>query len=61
MARIVGTPTEPHRLPMVIFDGKGDLEFFYDLLPHVHLAGRLHQLRVLNPARPIYSLEIERC
>jgi hypothetical protein len=56
MARIVGTPSEPHRLPMVIFDGKGDLEFFYDLLPHVHRAGRLHQLRVLNPARPDISV-----
>ena len=41
---------------MVIFDGKGDLEFFYDLLPHVHRAGRLDQLRVLNPARPDISV-----
>ena len=56
MARVVGTPNDPHRLPMVIFDGKGDLEFFYDLLPHVHRAGRLHQLRVLNPARPDISV-----
>jgi len=51
LTRVVGPPDDPHRLPMVIFDGKGDLEFFYDLLPHVHRAGRLHQLRVLNPAR----------
>ena len=28
LARVVGPPDEPHRLPMVIFDGKGDLEFF---------------------------------
>ena len=56
LARVVGTPDDPHRLPMVIFDGKGDLEFFYDLLPHVHRAGRLHQLRVLNPARPDISV-----
>jgi len=56
LARVVGTPKEPHHLPMVIFDGKGDLEFFYDLLPHVHCAGRLHQLRVLNPARPEISV-----
>jgi hypothetical protein len=56
MARVVGTPNNPHRLPMVIFDGKGDLEFFCDLLPHVHRAGRLHQLRVLNPARPDISV-----
>ena len=56
MTRVIGTPNDPHRLPMVIFDGKGDLEFFYDLLPHVHRAGRLHQLRVLNPARPDISV-----
>ena len=56
LARVVGTPIDLHRLPMVIFDGKGDLEFFYDLLPHVHRAGRLHQLRVLNPARPDISV-----
>ena len=57
LARVVGTPQKPHRIPMVIFDGKGDLEFFYDLLPHVHRAGRLHQLRVLNPARPDISVQ----
>jgi hypothetical protein len=57
LARIVGPPERPHRIPMVIFDGKGDLEFFYDLLPHVHRAGRLHQLRVLNPARPDISVQ----
>ena len=56
LARVVGTPQDPHRLPMVIFDGKGDLEFFYDLLPHVHRAGRLRQLRILNPARPDISV-----
>ena len=56
LARMVGTPDEPHRIPMVIFDGKGDLEFFQDLLPHVHRAGRLHQLRLLNPARPDLSV-----
>ena len=56
LARTVGAPHEPHRIPMVIFDGKGDLEFFQDLLPHVHRAGRLHQLRLLNPARPDLSV-----
>src|SRR5579884_3991197 len=55
LARVVGTPDDPHRLPMIIFDGKADMEFFYDLLPHVHHAGRMHQLRVLNPARPDIS------
>jgi hypothetical protein len=56
LSREVGPPEEPRRIPMVIFDGKGDLEFFYDLLPHIHRAGRLHQLRVLNPARPDISV-----
>src|SRR5581483_11387099 len=56
LARAVGPPDEPHQIPMVIFDGKGDLEFFQDLLPHVHRAGRLHQLRLLNPARPDLSV-----
>jgi|HubBroStandDraft_6_1064221.scaffolds.fasta_scaffold13197_6 DNA segregation ATPase FtsK/SpoIIIE-like protein len=56
LARAVGPPDELHRIPMVIFDGKGDLEFFEDLLPHVHRAGRLHQLRLLNPARPDLSV-----
>jgi DNA segregation ATPase FtsK/SpoIIIE-like protein len=56
LARVVGPPADPHRIPMVIFDGKGDLEFFQDLLPHVHRAGRLHQLRLLNPARPDLSV-----
>lgn len=56
LARVVGPSEDPHRIPMVIFDGKGDLQFFHDLLPHIHRAGRLHQLRVLNPARPDISV-----
>jgi hypothetical protein len=56
LVRTVGPPEDPCHIPMVIFDGKGDLEFFYDLLPHIHRAGRLHQLRVLNPARPDVSV-----
>ena len=40
---------------MVIFDGKGDLEFFHELLPHIHRAGRLDDLRLINPARPDLS------
>src|SRR5579862_367813 len=56
LARVVGPPENPHRIPMVIFDGKGDLQFFHDLLPHIHRAGRFHQLRVLNPARPDFSV-----
>src|SRR5438093_1804328 len=45
-----------HKIPMVIFDGKGDLEFFHSLLPHIHRAGRLQDLRLLNPARPDLSV-----
>lgn len=56
LMRVVGPPNEPHRIPMVIFDGKGDLDFFNDLLPYIHRAGRFRQLRVLNPARPDISV-----
>ena len=56
LARSSVLPISRIGMPMVIFDGKGDLEFFQDLLPHVHRAGRLHQLRLLNPARPDLSV-----
>jgi hypothetical protein len=56
LTRFVGPEESSHRIPMVIFDGKGDMEFFYSLLPHIHRAGRLSQLRVLNPARPDISV-----
>jgi len=46
-----------HRIPMVIFDGKGDLEFFHSLLPYIHRAGRLNDLRLMNPSRPDYSVQ----
>ena len=55
IARLVGPPEDRHHIPIVIFDGKGDLEFFEQLLPHIHRAGRLHQLRLLNPSRPEFS------
>lgn len=53
--RIAGTPQNPRRIPMMIFDGKGDQEFLSDLLPSIEAAGRMHQLRVLNPSRPDIS------
>jgi type IV secretory pathway TraG/TraD family ATPase VirD4 len=56
LARRVGQPDYRHKIPMVIFDGKGDLEFFHSLLPHIHRAGRLEDLRLLNPARPDISV-----
>jgi Type IV secretory system Conjugative DNA transfer len=54
--RVVGPPEDPHRIPMIILDGKADLDFFESLLPHIHRAGRLHQLRILNPSRPNLSV-----
>ena len=53
--RVVGSPNDPHRIPMLIFDGKGDNEFLADLLPAIETAGRMHQLRVLDPSRPDIS------
>src|SRR5207302_4722285 len=43
-------------LPLIIFDGKGDQEFLNDLLPEIAAAGRMHQLRVLDPFRPDISV-----
>jgi len=50
--RLVGPPEDQHRIPMLIFDGKGDKEFLCDLLPALETAGRMHDLRVLDPSRP---------
>ena len=55
LMRRVGPAEDRHKIPMVIFDGKGDLEFFHELLPHIHRAGRLDDLRLINPARPELS------
>jgi hypothetical protein len=56
LLRTSGPPEDRHRIPMVIFDGKGDMEFFYSLLPHIHRAGRLRDLRILHPSRPDISV-----
>jgi hypothetical protein len=53
--RVVGPPGDRHRIPMLICDGKGDKEFLSDLLPAIETAGRMHQLRVLDPSRPDIS------
>jgi TraM recognition site of TraD and TraG len=55
LSRSVGPAGDRHKIPMVIFDGKGDLDFFYELLPHIARAGRLGDLRLINPARPDLS------
>lgn len=54
--RTVGPSRNRHCIPMIIFDGKGDQEFLSDLLPAIETAGRMHQLRVLNPSRPDISV-----
>jgi hypothetical protein len=53
--RVFGPTGDEHRMPMLIFDGKGDKEFLSDLLPAIEAAGRMHQLRVLDPSRPDIS------
>jgi hypothetical protein len=50
--RVIGPPGCERRMPMVIFDGKGDAQLFEKLLPHIHHAGRIDQLRIINPSRP---------
>ena len=54
--RVLGPAEDQHRIPMLIFDGKGDQEFLSDLLPAIEAAGRMHQLRVLSPSRPDISV-----
>lgn len=54
--RVVGNRENPHRIPMIIFDGKGDQEFFSSLLPEIAAAGRMSQLRILDPSRPEISV-----
>jgi hypothetical protein len=54
--RVVGTRENPHRIPIIVFDGKGDQEFLSSLLPEIAIAGRMSQLRVLDPSRPDISV-----
>lgn len=56
--RVVGTPGKQHHLPLIIFDGKGDQAFLNDLLPEIEAAGRMSQLRIVNPSRPDISVRI---
>jgi type IV secretory pathway TraG/TraD family ATPase VirD4 len=44
------------RMPMIIFDGKGERDFLERLLPHIEAAGRLQDLRVIDPGRPSESV-----
>ena len=55
LMRVIDTPEGPKRMPILILDGKGEHEFFEELLPYIHRAGRLDDLRVLDPSRPDIS------
>ncbi len=44
------------KMPMIIFDGKGERDFLDRLLPHIEAAGRLQDLRVLDPTHPLESV-----
>jgi DNA helicase HerA-like ATPase len=55
--RTWGPPEKPRRMPMLIVDGKADSEYLAELLPAIEAAGRMHQLRVLNPSRPDISVQ----
>lgn len=52
LQRVFGPHGRARRMPMVIFDGKGDAQLFEKLAPHIHRAGRIDQLRIINPSRP---------
>ena len=54
--RVIGPPDDQHCIPMLILDGKGDTELLDSLLPHIHRAGRLTDLRVISPSRPEISV-----
>src|SRR5256885_1770348 len=54
--RMIGQGQDAHSIPMIIFDGKGDQQFLKDLLYEFAGAGRMSQLRVLDPSRPDISV-----
>ena len=43
-------------MPMIIYDGKGDQEFLEQILPDIEAAGRMQDLRVLDPSNPEQSV-----
>src|SRR5271156_2201770 len=46
------------RMPIIVFNGKGDQEFLEELLPHIEAAGRLQDLRVIDPSQPRKSAHL---
>jgi GTPase SAR1 family protein len=54
--RFVRASGNSRRVPLIIFDGKGDQKFLNDVLPEIQAAGRMDQLRILDPSRPDISV-----
>lgn len=44
------------RMPSIFFDGKGDVKFLDSMMFEIAAAGRLQDLRVLDPSRPEISI-----
>jgi Type IV secretory system Conjugative DNA transfer len=55
LLRVIDTPQGPKPMPILILDGKGEHEFFEELLPYIHRAGRLDDLQIIDPSRPDIS------
>ena len=55
LMRVIETPQGPKRMPMLILDGKGEWKFVKALLPYIHRAGRINDLRVISPSHPDVS------
>ncbi len=55
VAQDLGRTFGNRKMPMIIFDGKGERDFLDRLLPHIEAAGRLQDLRVLDPTHPSES------
>ena len=53
LVREAGPEGNRHKVPLIIIDGKGEREFLDDkLLPLIAAAGRLDDLRIIDPSRP---------
>ena len=57
LVREAGPERNRHKVPLIIIDGKGEREFLDDkLLPLIAAAGRLDDLRIIDPSRPEISV-----
>ena len=57
LSREAGPGGHRHRVPLIIIDGKGEREFLDDkVLPLIAAAGRMDDLRIIDPSRPEISV-----